>query len=205
MNAPRRSLLTTTLAIATLLAAGCASAPAERFWRLPMPPAAAATAGATAGAPDAVAIGPIGLPELFDRPQLVTGGAGTEVRLWETQRWAEPLRHNLGRALAARLAAQLAPTQVLAWPLAAGEPALRVNVNVLRFDAELGRGVDDELQWSVKRVADGAQRSGRSAVRQAAAGAGHGDLVAAHGAVLDAVAGDIAKAIRELPAAEARR
>lgn len=205
MTAVTDRLLLVALLVATVVAAGCASTPAERFWRLPMPPAVAASAMATQGAPELVVIGPVGLPELFDRPQLVTGGAGTEVRLWETQRWAEPLRHNLGRALAARLATQLAPAQVLAWPLSSGEPALRVNVNVLRFDAELGRGVDDEVLWTVKRVADGALRSGRLALRQGAAGPGHGDLVAAHGAVLDAVAGDIARAIRELPAAQARR
>lgn len=204
MNAQRRSLLPAAATLAALVLAGCASAPPERFWRLPMPPAVAA--GPAAAAPTVVTIGPIGLPELFDRPQLVTGGAGSEVRLWETQRWAEPLRQNLGRALAARLAVQLAPTQVLAWPLTAGaEPTLRVNVNVLRFDAELGRGVDDELQWSVRRVADGAQRSGRSALRQPSVGAGHEGLVAAHGAVLDAVANDLAQAIRDLPAPEVRR
>jgi hypothetical protein len=186
-----------SIAVVTLALGACASAPPERFWQLPMPPVLPAHATAQ-GLRSGVAVGPVGLPEVFDRPQLVTG-VGTELRLWESQRWSEPLRLNLGRALAARLANELTPMPVIAWPLVAGEPAVRVSLNVLRFDAELGRGVDDELQWSIRRLADGLQRSGRSAMRQPAAGAGHEDLVAAHGAVLDAVSRDIARAIRELP------
>lgn len=193
------------LVFAVIGLAGCAGTPPERFWQLPMPPGVAVDAGTTPGPTGGIAIGPVGLPEVFDRPQLVTGGAGSELQVWESQRWAEPLRLNLGRALAARLANELAPMPAIAWPLVAGEPAVRVSLNVLRFDAELGRGVDDELQWSVKRMADGAQRSGRTALRPAATSAGHEGLVAAHGAVLDAVSRDIARAIRELGHPPARR
>jgi len=205
------ALLRRVLALAcTAAVAGCASTPPERFWQLPMPSAPALAAGSASGsatgAAGTIVVGPVGLPELFDRPQLVTGGAGVELQVWESHRWAEPLRQNLGRALAARLAVELAPAPVLAWPLApGGEPALRVGINLLRFDAVLGRGVDDEVQWTVRRLSDNALRSGRTALRQPSAGPGHEGLVAAHGAVLDAVARDIAQAIRDWPAPEPRR
>lgn len=192
-------------ALAALVLAGCASTTTpERFYRLPMP-ALGDAAGATTGKPATIAVGQVGLPELFDRPQLVTVGASTQVQIWESQRWAEPLREGIGRALAARLAAELAPAEVLAFPLVGAEtPAYRVSVNVLRFDGELGRGVDDAWQWTVRRVADGQQRSGRGAAQAAARAGGHEALVAAHGAALDAMAREVAQAIRELSGAAHR-
>ncbi|HEU4458688.1 MAG TPA: PqiC family protein [Methylibium sp.] len=202
---PRRAApIAATLLAVALLAAACATAPAERFYRLPLPPAAApggASASASATAkPTSIALGRVGLPELFDRPQLVTGSTGSaQVQIWEGQRWGEPLREGIGRALAARLAVELAPAQVLAAPLVgSGDPGWRVSVNLLRFDGELGRGVEHEWQWTLRRVADGQQRSGRGGARVPATGPGHDALVAAHGVALDGLARELAQALNDL-------
>jgi hypothetical protein len=79
-----------------------------------------------------------------------------------------------------------------------GEPAFRVTLNVQRFDAELGAGVADDILWTVRRTNDGQTRTGRSVVRAPAAAAGYEPLMAAHGEALQAVAGEIARAIGEL-------
>ena len=57
----------TTLCLAVALLAGCSSSPRVTFYTLNV----AAANEASAPAIDSVAIGPITLPDLLDRPQLV--------------------------------------------------------------------------------------------------------------------------------------
>lgn len=195
MPAARRRTAALVLAAVAWLAA-CASAPPEHFYRLGGAPVAALS---QPGAGPAIAIGPVTLPELVDRPQMVTLAGGSRVDISETHRWAEPLKLAIGRVVAGELSTALGLPLVYAHPQVGGaEAALRITINVQRFDAEPGRGVSDELLWSVRRVADGALRSGRSAAQVAATGPGHAGLPAAHAAALQAMSQDIARAAAEL-------
>lgn len=195
---PRRRVLALVAALALAqFAAGCASPPPERFYRLAVAPAAAAPA--TAGDGPVVTVGAVTLPALVDRPQIVTLAAGSRVEVSEAHRWAEPLRFALGRVVAEQLAAALGTPLVYAYPqLAVADPAFRVTLNVQRFDATRGVAVDDELLWTVRRVADGQLRSGRSNGRAVPVDASYDALAAAHVEALAAVSGDIARAIGEL-------
>lgn len=193
-----RAALAVALTVALGVAlAGCATAPPERFYRLPAPQPAAALPSASG---PVIAVGMVALPELVDRPQLVTSdGGAVRVQVSEGHRWAEPLRQGIGRVLAAQLSATLSAPQVVAYPqVPVGEPAFRVTLNVQRFDAELGGQVNDDVLWTVRRTSDAQIRTGRSVVREPVAGAGHEAVVAAHGAALQVVARDVAQAITEL-------
>lgn len=195
---PRRRALALGAALALAqLAAGCASPPPERFYRLAAAPSAAAPASAGDG--PVVSVGAVTLPALVDRPQIVTLAAGSRVEISEAHRWAEPLRFALGRVVAEQLAAALGTPLVYAYPqLAVAAPAFRVTLNVQRFDATRGVAVDDELLWTVRRVADGQLRSGRSSGHAVPADASYDALATAHVEALAAVSGDIARAIGEL-------
>ncbi|WP_430419163.1 PqiC family protein [Methylibium petroleiphilum] len=180
-------------------AAGCASPPPERFYRLAVAPSAAAQPVASASDGPVVTVGAVTLPALVDRPQIVTLAAGSRVEVSEAHRWAEPLRFALGRVVAEQLAAALGTPLVYAYPqVAVADPAFRVTLNVQRLDATRGVAVDDELLWTVRRVADGQLRSGRSHGRAVPADASYDALAAAHVEALAAVSGDIARAIGEL-------
>lgn len=194
---PRHRALALVAALAlTQFAAGCASPPPERFYRLAV---AAAPGTATAGDGPVVTVGAVTLPALVDRPQIVTLAAGSRVEVSEAHRWAEPLRFALGRVVAEQLAAALGTPLVYAYPqVAVADPAFRVTLNVQRLDATRGVAVDDELLWTVRRVADGQLRSGRSHGRAVPADASYDALAAAHVEALAAVSGDIARAIGEL-------
>jgi hypothetical protein len=199
---PARRALEVLAVGAAIGLAACASAPPERFYRLPAPQPAAAPPATTG---PVIAVGPVALPELVDRPQIVTSAAaGTDavrVTLSETHRWAEPLRQAIGRTVAARLSVLLSAPQVVAHPhVPAGEPTFRVTLNVQRFDAELGVRVDDDVLWTVRRTSDGQTRVGRSVVSAAVAATGYEPLMAAHGEALQAVARDVAQAITGWPA-----
>ena len=94
------------LAVALMLAA-CASSPVEHFYTVSSAkgePAAPGQSGPsrTSGAP-LVAVMPVTLPALIDRPQLVVRTGAHEVAILEHHRWAEPLGADLTRALIANL------------------------------------------------------------------------------------------------------
>jgi len=154
---------------------------------------------APAGAPAAgdvrtVSVGQVAIPEMVDRRALVVRNGPNRVDISDLHQWAEPLKFGIARALAGDLAAQLGPgyAVVAGQPLGAA-PAVRVFVDVQRFEAAAGRGVSVEALWSV-RPAQGERRDGRSAADEPAP-ADHAGIAAAYSRALARVARDIAGAL----------
>lgn len=190
------------LAAAALLIAGCASSPPTRYYTLSATaPGAAPTPDPSTNAPT-VAVGPVSLPALVDRPQIVVSDGGNEVRLDEFNRWASPLQENVARVVADELAALLAtPRVTLLAQSGAADAQYRVAIDVRRFVSQPGRSAQFEATWNVRRVRDDASRSGRSAANVAieeAGRAGYDALAGAHSRALAQLARDIAAAIGEL-------
>ena len=192
-----RFLISSVVALYLLAAAsGCARSPDVNFYTLSaMAPETASPATPLRG----VAVGPVTLPELVDRPQLVIRVAADRVDIVETERWAEPLKSEIPRLLAENLGRLLRPARVSTIDQSASRDAeYRVLVDIQRFESVPGEGVEIDALWSVRRSAVGAvPKRGRSQVREPAVGSGYDALVAAHGRALAAISGDIAKALRE--------
>ncbi len=186
-----------TCAIFLLVAAsGCARSPVVNFYTLT---AVAPEAASPAAAYHSVVVGPVTLPELVDRPQLVIRVDANRVDILETYRWAEPLKNEIPRLLAENLARLLRPARVSTYGQSASRDAeYRVLVDIQRFESIPGDGVTIGSLWSVSRNAVGAiPRKGRSLVHEPAVGAGYDALVAAHGRALAAISRDIAQALSE--------
>lgn len=177
--------------LAALLVA-CAS-PASRFYTL----TGAAPVPATSG--PSVAVGPIAIPAMVDRPEIVVIVAPNEVWPDEFNRWAAPLADAFGLALAQDLAANLRTPRVTLAAATAGEPEYRVAVEVQRFDSVTGSHALQDTVWTVRRARDGAARTGRTTVREAA-GPGYEALAAAHSRALAQLGLDVAQAITALAA-----
>jgi len=177
------------LVAAALLIASCGSPPRERFYTLeaPEPPVAA---------PDAatVAVGPVSVPEMVDRPQFVVRVSANQVAIAEQARWAEPLKSAIARVVAANLAKDLG-ARTLAQPRN-GDADYRVILDVQRFESTLGEAVLLDAQWTVVGP-KGARRSGRSTQRERVQGRDYDALAAAHSAALAKLSGEIAEAIRK--------
>lgn len=177
---------------------GCGSSPRETYHTLS---AGAAMDGATPASSESaysIAVGPITLPEVVDRPQLVLRIGPNEVTFVELHRWAGPLKSEIPRVIADNLAAYLNVRQVAAYPQSAGDNAeYRVLVDVQRFDSTLGESVTIDALWTIKRQSDGASRTGRSTARESSGG-NYDAMVAAHSRALATVSREIAEAIRSL-------
>lgn len=148
------------------------------------------------------------LPELLDRPQLVLRGPDQRILLSEQQRWAEPLRSGIARSIAADLGRLLASSRVAALPNGAPhfDADFRLTLHVQRLEAQVGRGVDLDLLWTLQ-PRQGKELLGRSQVHEPlAAGSetmtgdgGAAALVAAQRRALSQAAAEIAAAIQRQP------
>jgi uncharacterized protein len=176
------------VAVAVLIAS-CGSPPRERFYTLeaPEPPA-------DAQAPYSIAVGPVSVPELVDRPQFVVRVSANQVAIAEQARWAEPLKSAIARVVAANLAQDLG-ARTLAQPRN-GDADYRVLIDVQRFESTPGEAVLLEAQWTVVGP-QGARRSGRSTQRERVQGRDYDALAAAHSAALAKLSSEIAEAIRK--------
>ncbi len=180
---------------AALMLAGCGSSPAPRQYTLA---ADALPAGAGAASPTVV-IGPVSLPEAVDRLQIVRRVDGTRSEPADGHRWAGALKAEVARRLAVSFARESGLARVVAAPQnSIARPDITVPVDVLRFDADGFSSVALDAAWSVRR--DGREiASGRFSRSEPVAAARYDALVAAHGRLVDALAADIAAAIRVAP------
>ena len=185
-------IITICLAVAL---AGCSRSPRVTFYTLE--PGAQVETAAAATAVPAVAVGPVTLPEVVDRPQLVVRVAANRVEILETHRWAEPLKSEIPRLIAENLGRLLGSSRVSSYLQHAGADAdYRVLVDIQRFESSPGESVTIEAVWSLRRAAGGAPKTGRSLVREPVGAEGYDPLVAAYGRALLAVSRDLARAIR---------
>ena len=193
------------VSVMVTLLAGCGSSPTASFYTLSAGAAPEGMAPPQATAAYRVAIGPVTVPEVVDRPQFVVRVGANRVTIAEQQRWAAPLKSEIPRVIAENLSQLLGTKQVSAYPQSATSDAeYRVSVDIQRFDSALGEAVTIDALWAVRR-ASGEPSTGRSLVSEPAGGGGYDALVAAHNRALARVSRDIAEAIRSADMAQPRQ
>jgi uncharacterized lipoprotein YmbA len=180
--------------ILVIVAAGCGSSPASRFYTLSATPAPAGTPSDMS-----VAVGPVTIPAMIDRPQIVVIAGPNQVRLDEFNRWASPLQSNISRVVADNLAAILGTPRVSLFPQTMSAAAdYRVAIQVQSFDTAPGDAATLDAVWTVSRGKDGKSQSGRAALREASPSGGYDGVAAAHSRALARMSRDIADAIQAL-------
>lgn len=188
-----RICLFTAVALLAGLHGGCGSSPTASFYTLSPD---ATLVGDGAAAPVHVVINPVTVPELVDRPQIVTRVAENQVSLDEFARWAEPLKTDIARVVAADVGQLLGSARVNVFDTGTDTtPVWRVRVDVMRFESAPGDSVMIDALWTVRPPGKAAV-TGRSVVREPVQGHGYDALVAAHDRALATVSRDITSAIR---------
>jgi len=189
-----RSLLLTAIVLTLTLAGGCGSSPKASFYTLSPQ---RAQAQVDTGTPVAITIGVVTVPDIVDRPQLVLRVDANQVALAEFDRWADPLKSQIRRVIAADLALQFPGALVSGYPQNV-DPASNylVSIDVQSFESAPGDAASITVLWSVRPPKLGAPMNGRTVVREPTGGAGDDALVAAHSRALAAVSRDIATALR---------
>ncbi|HET6433710.1 PqiC family protein [Dyella sp.] len=193
------------------LMAGCASAPMHYYTLItpaPIPPALAtpaADAPAVRPAGPAFELMPVSIPAQDDLPQLVIRQGGQGVALLQSERWIAPLADEIRGALSADLSHALGSPDVTGL---AGDSrkAVRIKVDVRRFDSEPGQRALLDAAWSLRLREADAQAPTLACTSRISepVGAGYAALVQGHQQALARLAGQIAEASRALADGTAR-
>jgi uncharacterized lipoprotein YmbA len=173
--------------------AGCASTPSKFYTLSPT----AEPGGTTASY--SVAVGPVSVPAMIDRPQMVVSVGPNQVGIDEFNRWASPLQNDMARVVAENLVKILGTplVSVFRQSTAAGA-SYRVLIDVNRFESTPGKNTTLDAIWTVRCTKDGRSRSGRTTMSELLADKSYATLVAAHSHALGRMSNELAGAIRAL-------
>lgn len=186
------------LALSLGLTQACASSPPVHLYTL--------STEASGGQPPVkvakerrIMIGPVSIPDVVDRPQIVVRSGPNQVSVIDDHRWAEPLKNEVTRAIAKNIGRLVGSSRVWAYPEnAGGSLDYRVLVAIQLFESTPGHDVVIDALWTVQTLPqEGSQpKTGRSRVEESISGQGYEAVVAAHSRAIGVVSRDIAEAIR---------
>jgi uncharacterized lipoprotein YmbA len=186
-----------TGAAALLVLAGCASAPAERFYSLSN--GMGVTEAPVARAAYYIELPAVTVPQQVSRNQLVVSTGAGRIDLLEQERWSSPPASEIGQALSLAVSGELGTIDVFRTPTPDSAPVYRISTNVQRFESAPGQYALIDAVWSVRLVGGGKVLTCRSVANEPVA-AGYDALVAGHRRAVARIAADISKAVRGLAA-----
>jgi hypothetical protein len=141
------------IALFALLLCGCrGSTPKTEFYTLNSVSNAQMDAKPiSAGQPLSIGVGPVTLPEVLDRPQIVSRTGPNTLQIDEFHRWAGRLEEDFARVVAENISLMLATEQVDVYPWDASfKPRYQVILDVQRFEGRLNqKDVFLEVFWKV--------------------------------------------------------
>ena len=191
------------LFIAVLLA-GCGGSPTPiQFYTLnslsgTMPNAKPADAAQNI----AIGIGPVKIPKILDRPQIVTRTGPNKIKVDEFHRWAGPLGTEIAQVLAENISLLLATDQVAVYPWDVDfKPDYRIALDIRYFEGQLGENVFLDVVWRVSgRESQKILATIASVINEPLSVPDYETLVAAKSQALAQLSREIAQEIRKLQA-----
>jgi uncharacterized lipoprotein YmbA len=135
---------------AACLLAACASTPETHFYVL-SPLSASSSQSASAEAPKRlIGVGPITVPALLGRKQIVTRTGDNSIASSEFHQWASPLKEAITETLAQNLSTLLPNDIVKAYPWSAyGEMDVHIIIDIVRFESTAAKTAELAAEWSI--------------------------------------------------------
>ena len=145
-----------------------------------------------------VSVGPVSVPAIVDRQQMVLRTGPNQVFVDEYERWASPLKDEIGSVVVEDLISILGTKNVTRFPQSTVVGSTyRAAIDILRFDSELGKVTTLDALWTVSSVKGGQSFRGRTTISETAQGDSYAALVAGHSLALGRLSADIAKTIQD--------
>ncbi len=194
-----------TIFTALVFLAGCrSSTPPVEFYTL-SPLTFVSEADKIAGLGDniAVGVGPLQIPNIIDRPQIVTRMGPNKINVAEFHRWAGSVYEDFLRVVTMNLAALLPSSLVVAFPWEDYfDPDYRIYMEVQQFDGRLGQYAQLDITWTITgREAREILLVRKSLIREPVQeGEDYDTFVAAKSRILATLSRQIALAIKEIHA-----
>lgn len=97
-----------------------------------------------------IGIGPVSIPTLLERKQIVTRLPDNSVKIAEFHQWASPLKDNITQVLTHNLATLQTGDLIRAYPWSAyGAVDYRIIIDIIRFDTRPEQSVNLEANWVI--------------------------------------------------------
>lgn len=142
-----------SLFISALLPA-CISTPPTQFYVLE-PLSEPASASPASEKNRRIGIGPVSIPALLERKQIVTRLPDNSVKIAEFHQWAAPLKDNVAQVLTHNLAALQTGDLIRAYPWSAyGAVDYRLIIDIVRLDTRQDQSVNLEANWAIMNEKD---------------------------------------------------
>ena len=191
-----------TSAVALVLLAGCRSftPPVEFYTLSPLSAVSEAEPFRRMGDNIAVGVGPLQMPKIIDRPQIVTRIGPNKISVDEFHRWAGSLYEDFLRVVTMNLATLLRSGLVVAFPWEDYfDPDYRIFMDVQQFDGRLGQYVQLNGSWTITgRQARQILLTRKFSIREPVQGVDYDALVAAKCRILATLSRQIALGIQEV-------
>ncbi len=139
-----------TAAVSLLLLTGCGGTqPTMHYYQL-APTALPVTSGAKSLPDLAIEVGPVTIPEMLKRQEIVIRGEGNEYRLTDLHRWAGLLEKDLTAVIIENIGKQLGTEKVASYPSAIYfEPDYRIIIEILSLTGKPGELVTLRAGWTI--------------------------------------------------------
>jgi uncharacterized lipoprotein YmbA len=144
--------VTLVLTFTTLLLAGCGSStPRVEFYTLnPIPGMQGQVNTTESDQKLSIGVGPVEIPEILDRPQIVTRSGPNKLNVDEFHRWAGRMDESFAQVLAENISLLLGTDQVAVYPWQTDfKPRYRIALKIRYFEGQWGKDVLLEAIWSV--------------------------------------------------------
>ncbi|RTZ66878.1 MAG: hypothetical protein DSZ29_02155 [Aquificaceae bacterium] len=136
-------LLSTLLSACSSLSGGEESLGGTRFYSLSsLPPVTASNAKLRIG------VGPVEIPRLLNRPQIISRKNSNEIKMAENHQWGGSYKEEIIQSLTDNLSVLLKTNSVEQYPWKFSfKPSYQVRINIERFDGEIGKNVTLKARW----------------------------------------------------------
>jgi len=128
----------------------CASTPPTHFYTLEAQSRHPVVTNSTTAKKMLIGIGPLSLPALLDRRQIVNRTENNTIEMADFDQWAAPLKDNVIAVLSKNIATLQPNMMVRSYPWSVyGNMDYRVIIDITRFDTQRGKSVNLEANWAI--------------------------------------------------------
>ena len=193
-----------TILVTLVSLAGCRSAtsPIEFYTLSPLATVSEADKITGLGNNLAVGVGPVQIPKIIDRPQIVSRIGPNQINVDEFHRWAGSVYEDFVRVVTMNLASLLQSNLVLAYPWEDYfDPEYRIFMEVQQFDGRLGEYAQLVTTWTITgREAREILLVRQSSIKEPVQGDDYEAFVAAKSRILATLSRQIAQGIKQVHA-----
>lgn len=148
----------------------------------------------------AIGVGPVLIPTILDRPQIVTRTGQNRLEMDDFHRWAGPMDEDFARVVAENISILIPTDHVAVYPWDPDfKPRYQVAMDVRRFEGRFGETLRLEVFW---RISDPKNQKKliekKSAIQEPLQDKNYEALVAAKSQALATLSTEIAENIRNL-------